>query len=104
MKLRGNAEQHGGDAGGVGVGELGEIAGAEQQLGLGPVAAHLRVALERLHEAEIDGIENRVGEKSAAFSVERVHGAVERGKIAVLLGDQHRRRFDLIGDGQACPR
>ena len=47
-ELRGDAEQHGGDARGVGVGQLGEIAGAHQDLDVGPLAAELRIALERL--------------------------------------------------------
>ena len=100
VQLRGDAEQHGGDAGRVGVGELGEIAGAEQHLGIGPVAPDLRVALERFHESEIDGIEHGVGEIGTTFLVERVHGAIERGKIAMILRDQHRRGFDLVGDVQ----
>ena len=44
------------------------------------------------------GIEHRVGEIVAVLFVERVHGAVERGEIAMLLRDQHRRGFDLVGD------
>ena len=35
-----------------------------------------------------------------SLGVERVHGAVERGHVAVLLGDQHRNRGDLVGDAQ----
>ena len=42
VQLRGDAEQHGGDAGRVGVGELGEIAGAEQDLGLAAARAAAR--------------------------------------------------------------
>ena len=42
VELRGDAEQHGGDAGRVGVGELGEIAGAHQHLGLGARARAVR--------------------------------------------------------------
>ena len=90
VQLRGDAQQNGGDAGRVGIGELGEIAGAHQHLGLGPLAPHLRVALERLHEAEIDRIEHGIDEIFAPLGVERIHGAVERGQVAVLLGDQHR--------------
>ena len=48
VELRGHAEQHRGDAGGVGVGKLGQVAGADQHLGLRPIAPDLRVALERL--------------------------------------------------------
>ena len=62
VQLRGDAEQHGGDAGGVGVGQLGEIAGPHQHLGVGTLAPHLRITLERLHEAEIDRIEHGVDE------------------------------------------
>ena len=99
-QLRGDAEQHGGDPGRIGVGELGEIAGAEQDLALRPLAPKLGIALERGHETEIDGIEDGVGEIGAAFLVERVHGAIERGHVAMILGDQHRRRGHLIGDVQ----
>ena len=48
VKLGRDAEQDGGDAGGVGIGQLGEIAGAHQHLGVGPLAPDLRVALERV--------------------------------------------------------
>ena len=34
VQLRDDAHEHGGDAGGVGVGELGQIAGAHEDLGL----------------------------------------------------------------------
>ena len=37
----------------------------------------------------------------APLGVERIHGAVERGEVAVLLGDQHRDRGDLVGDREA---
>ena len=99
-QLRGDADQHGGDAGGIGVGQLGEIAGAEQDLASRPLAPKFGVALERRHEAEIDRIEHGVGEIGTAFRVERVHGAIERGHVAMILGDQHRRRGHLIGDVQ----
>ena len=99
-ELRGDAEKHGGGPCGVGVGQLGEIAGAEKDLALRPCAPEVRVTLERGHEAEIDRIEDGVGEIGAALFVERVHGAIERGHVAMILGDQHRRRGHLIGDMQ----
>ncbi len=54
----------------------------------GTLAPHSRIALERLHEAEIDRIEHGVGEIGAPLGVERVHGAIERVHVAVVLGDR----------------
>ncbi len=104
VQLRGNAEQHGGRADAVGVGQFGEIAGTHQHLDLGALAPEPRITLERAHETEIDGIEHGIGEIFAALGVERIHGAVERGHVAVVLGDQHRHGVDLIGDLKGRPR
>ena len=41
VQLRDDADQHGGDAGRVGIGQLGEIAGAHQDLGVGTLAPQL---------------------------------------------------------------
>ena len=62
VQLGGDPEQNRGDAAGIGVGQLGEIAGAHQHLGIGPLAPHLRVTFQGLHEAEIDRIEHRIDE------------------------------------------
>ncbi len=100
VQLRGNAEQNRGDAGRIGVGQLGEVAGAHQHLGIGTLAPHLGVALKRRHEAEIDGVEHGIDEIGPALGVERVHGAIERSHVAMLLRDEHRDGRDLIGDGE----
>ena len=47
------------DAGGVGGGELGDVADAHQHLGVGIAPARLGVALERGHEAEADRLDDR---------------------------------------------
>ena len=41
------------------------------------------VAAERLHESEMDGVEDGIGEVGAAAHIERVHGAQQRIQIAV---------------------
>lgn len=46
LKFRAEPGQNGGDAGTVGIGQFGEIAGAHQQLDLGPAAARLDEAPE----------------------------------------------------------
>ena len=98
VQFRGDAKQNGRNANRVGVGQLGEIAGTHQNFSVGALAAHLRVTLERGHEAKMDGIEHGVDQIAPPLGVKRIHGAVERGHVAVILGDQHRRRGDLVGD------
>ena len=104
VQLRGDAQQHRGDAGRVGVGQLGQIAGAHQHLGLGPLAAQLGVALERGGEAEMDRIEHRVG-KICAASWRRARpwrGRASPDRRAPWGSAPG--RLDLVGEAQRRPR
>ncbi len=89
-----------GDAGAVGVGKLGEVAGAHQQFDLRPAAARLDEAADRAGEAEMDRVEHRIGDEGDAGLLGRLDGAPERIEIAGNRRDQHRRHLAVEGQRQ----
>ena len=58
------------------------------------------IADDRIGEAEVDRIEDRIGEEAPAASLERGDGALERREVLRLARDQDRRRGHLVGDPQ----
>ena len=68
-KLRANAEQDRGDAVGIGVGQFGQVARAHEQLCRGKPPAQLGIAREKIHEAEMNWIENRIEDRGHSASI-----------------------------------
>ena len=97
-ELRANAEQHGGDAGAVGVGEFGQVAGAHQDLGGGQALAQRRVAQQRGGKTEMDGIEDRVEQTGDAARLGHGGGANQRVEVAGHGGDQHRHGSGAVAE------
>ena len=83
-ELRADSEQQRRDANRVGIGQLRQVAGAHQHFRVGQVRAHLAIARERLGEAEMDGIDDRVEDGAEASLLRLFSGAIKRGEIAVL--------------------
>ena len=89
VQLGAEAQQHGGDAGGIRVGEFGEIARAHHDFGGWLEPAKLDIARERVGEAKVNGIENGI-ENKVDFSRARLgRGALQRGEIAMRRGDEN---------------
>ena len=97
-QLRDHAHERHGDAGGVGVGELGEVAHPHQHLGLGQAAPQLVVAHDRGREAEMDRVEDRVGEERPARRSSRSQAGDQAVELAVAGRDQHRHGIGLEGE------
>ncbi len=91
-----DADEHGGDAAAVGIGQLRQVAGTHQDLDVGPRAAQLRVALERGREAEVDRIEHRIGDVRDALGNAHVDGAQQRVEIAVRARQQDRHALGAV--------
>ena len=70
-----DAEQHCGNAGAVGVGKLGKVAGTHQDLGIRQSRTQRGVAQQRGREAEMDGVENRIEQTTDAAGSRQVRGA-----------------------------
>ena len=97
-QLRDHAHERHGDAGGVGVGELGEVAHPHQHLDLGQAAAQLVIAHDRGREAEMDRVEDRVGEERPARPQQPFAGLAQAVQLAVAGRDQHRHGIGLEGE------
>ena len=83
LKLRADAEEGCGDAERVGIGQLGEIAGAHQDLDLrASVRLQLGIAEQRCGEAEMDRVEHRVGDEGEAARLRRFDGREQRIEVA----------------------
>src|SRR5208283_3605344 len=65
---------------------------------LGQPLMHLAIARERVGEAEMDGIKNRVENGAEASLLRLLGGAKERSQVAVADRDQHWPRAGLFGD------
>ena len=97
-QLGDHAHQGHGDAGRVGVGELGEVAHAHQHLDLGQAPAQLVIAHDRGREAEMDRVEDRVGQERPAGRAQPLAGSDQAVQLAVAGRDQHRHGVGLEGE------
>ena len=91
------------DAGGIGRRELGDVADPHHHLGVGPAPSRLGVALERGHEAEADGLDDRIDEKrnfQFRQQLERRHDRVERRAEVGERDDAHVAPRELVRDGE----
>ena len=79
-------------AGGVRLGELGQVADAHEHLGVGVAAARLEVAAEARGEARADRHDDRVDEERLAEPAQVRDGRVEAVEVVGRVGDQHGRR------------
>ena len=91
-ELGDHAHQRHGDAGRVGVGELGEVADAHQDLDLGQAPTQLVIADDRVREPEMDRVEDRVGEERPAGREQPLAHGDQAVEIAVPGRDHHRHR------------
>ena len=91
-ELLAEAEQQRVHAGGVRLGELGQVADAHEHLGVGVAAARLEVAAEARGEARADRHDDRVDEERLAEPAQVRDGRVEAVEVVGRVGDQHRRR------------
>ena len=82
----------------VGVGQFRQVPSAHQHFRVGQARAHFAIARERLGEAEVDGIDNRVEDSAEAPLLCLVSGAIKGGEIAMLGRNQHRSCARLFGD------
>jgi hypothetical protein len=99
-ELGDDAEEQRVDAGGVGIGELRDVADAHENARSGQPPAQLRVAQDRGGEAEGNGIEDRIEDEGPAAALEPLDGAENRIEVAGLRGDDHRHRRRLLGEGE----
>ena len=72
----------------VDVGQLGQVADAHHDLGVGVAAARLEVAAQRRGEPEPDRLQDRVDAELDARSREHVDGAVEAVEVGRRVGDR----------------
>ena len=92
VELGRNTEQQRGHPSGVTVGELGDVAGAHEDRGVGQALAQSPIANDGLGEAEVYGIEYGVDEELAALPGHDLGRAIQRIHVARLLGNQNRHR------------
>jgi hypothetical protein len=102
-ELLAEAEQQRVDAGGVRLGELGQVADAHEHLGVGVAPADLQVAAEARGEARADRHDDRVDEERLAEPAQVRDGHVEAVEILRRVGDQHRRGAQLLRDVAVVP-
>ena len=95
--LLAEADQQRGHPGRVGLGELGQVADPHQHLGLGMAAANLDVARQRRGEAGVDRGQDRVEQVGAAELLHPGRHPAEAVEVVRILGDQHRRRAQALG-------
>ena len=94
-ELLAEADQHGVDAGGVGLGQLGQVADPHEHLDVGVAAADLQVAPEAGGEARADRLDDRVDEERLAELPQVGDGPVQAVQVVGRVGDQHGRRAEL---------
>ncbi len=99
-KLGDDAHQHCLHAERIGVGQLGEVARAHHDLDFRQPPPQLAVASDRVGEAEMDRVENGVGQVGAAFLLHLLDRAQQRAQAARPGGNQHRSGADLVRDPQ----
>ncbi len=98
VEFRDQAEQQGVDAGGVRLGQLGQVADPHHDVDIGITPAQGAVADDGVGKTEVNGIEDAVGDEFPALRRTGVDGAVQRVEVSVRLRDQHRRGRHLFGD------
>ena len=86
-QLLAEADQQRVDPRGIDVGQLGQVADAHHQRGLGIAAADLEVAAERGREAEADRLEDRVDPERDAPALEGLDRLVEPVERPRPVGD-----------------
>src|SRR5579872_7492339 len=97
-ELGDHAEEQGIDPGGVGIGELGDIADPHEDTRTGQAAAKFGITQERGGEAEGNGGEDRIGDEGAAFLQEPLTGAIKRGEIIGPRRNDHRGGVEREGE------
>ena len=95
-ELLAEADQHRVDAGGVGLGQLGQVADAHEHLDVRVAAADLEVAAEARGEAGADRLDDRVDEERLAELLQVGDRRVEAVEVVGRVGDQHGRRAQLL--------
>ncbi len=96
-KLGADAEEQGRDAERIGVGQLGEVARAHQDFHFRPEPPELSIAKERGGEAEMDGIEDRIGEIAEPPRLGGIDRPQQRIEVAGNCRDEDRHGAALVG-------